>query len=182
MSGISRIRVYMACSLDGYIAGPGDDLSFLPAPSIGAGDAGTGLAFDDFMSQVGALLMGRRTYDVVATMGQWPYGDLPTLVATSRQLEPPTATVRAVSGDIKSLVQQAIDAAAGRDVYLDGGSLVRDAIAAGLVDELCLSIVPVLLGDGVRLFERLSGATQLEFTAHDSFGDGMVQLTARVRR
>ncbi|MFT4628863.1 MAG: dihydrofolate reductase [Myxococcota bacterium] len=181
---MSRVRVYMACSLDGFIAGPDDDLSFLhePAPPTDSPPAPSdALDFDTFMSQVGAMLMGRRSHDVVAAMGVgWPYGEMPVLVATRRELQPAASTVRAVRGDIRSLVDQATVAANGADVYLDGGDLIRQALDAGLVDELCITFVPTLLGgDGVRLFDGLLARTRLEFTAHHAMGH-MLQVTARV--
>jgi len=183
----SRVRVYMACSLDGFIAGPGDDLSFLHEPepegSEPAAPAPTeALEYEAFMSQVGVMLMGRRTHDVVAAMGQWPYGETPVLVATHRPLEPMADTISTVTGDITSLIAQAKEVAGEKDVYLDGGLLIRQAIDAGLVDELCLTYVPILLGDGVRLFDGLEQQTKLEFVAHHRYGPRMLQITMRPRR
>ncbi len=179
----SRVRVYMACSLDGFIAGPNDDLSFLhePGPPAEApAEPSDALSFDGFMAQVGAMLMGRRTHDVIAGLGVWSYGDTPVLVATSRELEPAADTVQAVRGDIVSLVAQARAVAGERDVYLDGGKLIRQALDAGLVDELCITFVPTLLGgEGVRLFDGLLATTKLEFTEHHRMGH-MLQVTARV--
>ncbi|MBW2257712.1 MAG: dihydrofolate reductase [Deltaproteobacteria bacterium] len=185
MSASSRVRVYIACSLDGFIAGPDDDLSWLaasehvpntPAPPTGA------MEFDGFMAQVGALLMGRRTHDVVAGMGQWIYGDMPVLVATHRPLDPMSETVRPISGDITQLVAQAKDTAGDKDVYLDGGTLIRQALDAGLVDELVITFVPVLLAEGIRLFDGLVARQSLEFVAHHRYGHDKLQVTARVRR
>lgn len=182
---MSRVRVYMACSLNGYIAGPGDDLTFLNDPELGAAEGdgpGDGLSFEAFMSEVGALLMGRRTHDVVKGLGVWVYGETPVLVATRRPLDPAAPTVRAVAGDIGALVEAAREAAQGRDVYLDGADLIRQALDAGVVDEICVTVVPTLLpAGGVRLFDGLLRTTKLEFAAPRSLGR-MVQLTARVRR
>jgi dihydrofolate reductase len=182
MSSTSRVRVYMAFSFDGFIAGPGDDLSFLhepPPEGTAPPESSDALGFETFMSQVGAMLMGRRTHDVIAGMGEWIYGDTPVLVATRRALEPTAPTVRAVQGDITTLIAEAKDAAGDKDVYLDGGDLIRQALDAGLVDELCMTMVPVLLGDGIRLFDGLLSRTKLTFTEHHSMGH-MVQITARV--
>ena len=186
MSSSSRVRVYMGCSLDGFIAGPDDDLGFLgePAPETAeATEPSGGLGFDAFMEQVGAMLMGRRTHDVVAGMGVWVYGDTPVLVATHRELAPAADTVRAVSGSIGSLIGQAKEVAGARDVYLDGGDLVRQGLDAGLVDELCITYVPVLLGgEGTRLFDDLTRQTKMEFVEHQRMGH-LLQVTARpVRR
>jgi dihydrofolate reductase len=177
MSDTSRVRVYMACSLDGYIAGPDDDLSWL-APPPGAPEPTGGLGFEAFMAQVGAMLMGRRTHDVVAAMGVWPYGDIPVLVTTRRPLTPAAPTVRAQAGDIADLIAAARQAAGERDVYLDGGDLIRQALDAGLVDELVITVVPVLLAGGIRLFDGLAGRTDLTLVSSQPYGH-MVQLTLR---
>jgi dihydrofolate reductase len=173
----------MACSLDGFIAGKDDDLSWLEPDEGAKGQSDEGAVdFQGFMSEVGALLMGRRTYDVVMGFpGEWPYGDTPVLVATSRSLEGAAPTVRAVSGTTEELIVAARDAAGDKDVYLDGGALIRAALDAGLIDELIMTIVPTVLGDGIPLFTGTKQRHRFEFTGHHSL-DGMVQLHARPRR
>ncbi len=182
MSRTSRVRVYMACSLDGFIAGPDDDLGFLDesAPATAeAGEPSEALGFEAFMEQVGAMLMGRRTHDVIAGMRVWAYGDTPVLVATHRDLEPAADSVRPVTGGIESLIDQAKELAGEKDVYLDGGNLIRQGLDAGLVDELCITYVPVLLGgEGIRLFDDLTRRTKLEFVEHHRMRH-MLQVTAR---
>ena len=219
----AQVRVYVACSLDGFIAGPDHDLTWLPgadgantdgastdaergatpephadspssvrdiaAPSHAAATAGDATApagavgFEQFLGDVGALLMGRGTYDVVAGFGDaWAYGDRPVLVATHRELESPRAQVRRVSGDIRDLVEAALTAAAGRDVYIDGGNLIRQALDAELIDDLILTLVPVVLGAGHALFAGSKQRHTMEFLGHHSFEGGMVQLRARPRR
>lgn len=182
---MSRVRVYLGCSLDGCIAGPGHDISFLEAyaPDPAAASGG-GLGFQDFMAQIGALLMGRRTYQVPLDYDAWHYGDVPVLVATHHPLPPAPRGGRAwaVRGTIEDLVAEAKAAAGDKDVYLDGGDLVRQGLDAGLVDELCLTLLPVVLGRGIRLWEGLQGRTELEFEAPVISGGRMVQVTARVSR
>ena len=176
-----RVRVYIACSVDGFIAGPGNDLSWLPqGPDDLTGPTDPrAVQYEAFMADVGAMLMGRGTYDVVAGFdGPWPYGDTPVVVATSRPLDPLAPTVHAASGDITRLVGRARELAAGRDVYLDGGNLIRQALDAELVDELIITMVPVVLGAGHALFAGVDGRHTLTFDAHYDMG-GMVQLVAR---
>lgn len=113
----------------------------------------------------------------------WPSGDVPVLVATNRTLEGGPPSVQTVSGGIGEIVAQAKQVASDKDVYLDGGGLIRQALDAGLVDELCLTMLPMLHGgEGVRLFDGLLGRTPLEFVSHYAFEQGMVQITARPRR
>ena len=111
----------------------------------------------------------------------WPYGDTPVLVATHRPLEPAAPTVAAVQGSLPELITLAHAAAAGGDIYLDGGTLVQQALNTGLLDELTITWLPVVLGAGVRLFEDLQGSHRLQFTGRAASGGGLVQLTATLR-
>ena len=167
---MSRIRVFIASSLDGFIAGPNDELDWLPE------DDEIEDTFTPFFAEVGALLMGRRTYDVASGFDAWPYGNTPVLVATSRPLDPKRPSVRPVNGSIAELVQQAKTAAATRDVYLDGGALIRSALDAGLVDELTISIIPIVLGRGIPLFANVAHRHRLQLADHRSIGGGLIQL------
>ncbi len=169
-----RIRVFIACSLDGLIAGPDDDLSWLPPPS--EDDHG----FAAFFSEVGALLMGRRTYEVLEGFeGPWPYEERPVLVATHRPLQPSKPTIRPAAGTIERLVAQAREVAKDRDIYVDGGDLIRQALDADLVDEITLTVVPVVLGQGTPLF---AGAQRRAFEV-DSVrpSSGLVQIVLTPR-
>ncbi len=132
--------------------------------------------YEDFMADVGALLMGRRTHDVVQGFDvPWPYGPRPVLVATRRPLEPAADTVRAVRGSIDELVDQALEAAGGKDVYVDGGDIIRQVMDAGRVDELIVTIAPLVLGSGRPLFAGATRRHSLEIVEHTSMG-AMVQL------
>ena len=108
-----------------------------------------------------------------------PYGDRPVLVATHRALDAAAPTVRPVAGDVSELVAAAREAAGDRDVYIDGGDLIRQAMDAGLVDELIVTMVPVLLGAGHALFAGVTKRHTLEFVEHHRFGGSMVQLHCR---
>ena len=174
----SRVRVYVATSIDGFIAGESDDLSWLPSPaSDGVPESGA-LSYEVFMADVGALLMGRRTYDVVRGFDvKWPYGDRPVLVASHRDLDDEApGGVRRVEGSIESLVAEAKEAAAGRDVYVDGGVVIRQACTANLVDELVITVAPVALGSGHSLFGGLEGTYEMEIVNTFRFPGGMLQL------
>lgn len=176
--------VYIACSLDNYIAGPDGDLSWLPGhdgtmPEGRTDDAA--LSFETLMGRTGALLMGRNTYDQVATFvaehgdEAWPYGERPVHVATHRPLEPVRDSVRAVVGDIDALVRDAQRAAGNKDVYLDGGAMIRAALAADNIDRLVLTVVPVALGAGAPLFGGLTERKRFRFE-RAAFYSGMMQL------
>ncbi len=178
-----RVRVYIAASLDGFIAGTHDELDWLPNPSPDAVLPEGALGFEAFMRDVGSMLMGRGTYDVVSRMGgAWFYGDTPVLVATHRPLDPVAPTVRAVTGDIDALLDEALRVADGRDVYVDGGATIRAALDAGRVAALVITVVPVVLGAGKALFAGATRRHPMEIVSHRDYGAGMVQLHLRPRR
>ncbi|MCB9682118.1 MAG: dihydrofolate reductase family protein [Alphaproteobacteria bacterium] len=179
-----RVRAYLGCSLDGCIAGPNHDLSFLMERTPDPDERSEGLDFATFLADVGALLMGRRTYQVLLDFDAWHYGDRPVLVATHHPLPPAPGggDARAVCGPIDQLVASALDAANGRDVYLDGGEIVRQGLDAGVVDELTLTFLPVILGHGIRLWDGLQQRRDLVFGPPRQHVAGMVQLTAQVIR
>jgi len=172
---MSRTRVFIASSLDGFIAGPNDEIDWLS--SDGAEDT-----FTPFFTEVGALLMGRRTYDVASSFDGWPYGDTPVLVATHRPLAAAQPTVRAVSGSIEELIAEAKAAAKGRDVYLDGGALIRCATDAGLVDEITVTLIPIILGAGLPLFAGAGHRHPLDLVSARPIGGGLAELVYRPRR
>lgn len=178
MSG--RVRVFIACSLDGFIAGPGGDLSWLPQPKA---ENPEDYGYNHFFSGIGALLMGRRTFDVVRGFGgRWPYGDTPVIVASRSPVVSNVPSVRGLGGSIRGLLQIASEAAGSRDVYLDGGELIRQALDEDLLDELTVSVVPTVLGAGVPLFSGLRRRRSLTLVASHSFPDGLVQSTYNVDR
>lgn len=173
MTPVGPVRVFIACSLDGFIAGPDGDLDWLP----GDGPPGEDFGFGAHMAATGALLMGRATYDTIAEHGwDWPYGDTPVLVATSRPLQPLAPTVRAVTGTPEELVAAARAAAGERGVYADGGALIRSLVDAGLVDEMVVTVIPVLLGGGPPLFAGVATRRRLELRSTTAFAGGLVQL------
>jgi dihydrofolate reductase len=189
------IRVFIACSLDGFIAGPDDDLSWLPEPVEGQ-DYG----YATHMQDTAALLMGRNTYDVAAKFEPWPYDDTPVFVATNEFLPLVAPTVFGISGDPAELLRAVEyqlgklaaetegDAAPAADgvvatggLYLDGGALIRAFLDVGLVDELTVSVIPVILGEGTPLFAGVSSRRTLELQDVEQFDDGLVQLRYLVR-
>jgi len=169
---MAHVRVFIACSLDGFIAGPNDELDWLPDHGAGAEDT-----FTPFMNQVGALLMGRRTYEAIKDFSDpWPYGDKPILVATRRTFDSTRPTVSSISGAINTMIDAAKRIADARDVYIDGGALIRSAIDASLVDEMIVTMVPKILGAGVPLFAGVTQPVDLRLMESREIGAGMVQL------
>jgi dihydrofolate reductase len=172
----NQVRAFLAISLDGFIAGPDDELDWLG----GHGEGGSEDTFTPFFAEIGAMLMGRRTFDVVSRLGgDWPYGETPVLVATSRLLEPGRSSVRGVHGPIGEMIAEAQRAAGDRDVYVDGGALFRSVLEADLIDELTLTVIPVVLGAGIPLFAG-AGRRKVGLVSAREIGAGMVQLRYRL--
>jgi len=165
-------RVYIACSVDGYIADEDDGLGWLERFDA------TAYGYQDFVAGVGAIILGRRTYEIVRTFGAWPYADHRTFVLATEpvpDLPPDTTWVGEGIGAALSAAKAATD----REVWINGGGqVVRSALAAGLVDRLELFVLPVLLGRGIPLFENGSEATPADLTlvGHDVFADGVVRV------
>ena len=172
---MSNVHVFMAISLDGFIAGPNDEVDWLDVEGIDD-------TFSPFFARVGAMMMGRNTYDLIRSLGEWPYGDKPVFVATSRPLEDPPDAVHPVSGTVEQLVARAKSAAGEGLVYLDGGALVRSALTHGLVDEITLTVIPIILGDGVPLLPGVPERIGLELLSSRQVGGGAVELHYTVPR
>ncbi len=170
------IRVFIAQSLDGFIAGPDDDLSWLPQGDAEAEGVFADSGYAELMEQSAALLMGRRTFDVVGGFGDWPYGDTPVFVATSRPLECDEPTVHPVSGTPHEMLAAVRAEVGDGGIYLDGGALIRSFLNAGLVDEVTVTVIPVILGEGVPLFAGAAGRSALRLEASRDLGAGIVQL------
>ncbi len=169
-----QIRVFIACSLDGFIAGPSDDLSWLPAP-----DPAEDYGYAEHMAETAAILMGRTTYDVVRAFdGPWFYGDTPLFVATTRPLgdDVPVPSVQAISGDPVEMIAAVQEQVGDGGIYIDGGVLIRTVLDAGLIDELVVTVVPVILGEGSPLFAGVVRRHELELIHAEAYDTGLVQL------
>jgi len=182
-----RGDVFIATSVDGYIARPDGTLDWLtgrPAEEeTGDHDPAEDYGYEAFLATVDALMMGRGTFDVVQGFGgDWPYPK-PVYVWTSRpdDIEArPGADVRPVAGSLDDVVGRLRADGIGR-VYVDGGATIRAWLRAGLIDRITLSVVPVLIGDGIPLFGGTGDDIPLELESSRTFPGGMVQRTYVVR-
>jgi dihydrofolate reductase len=169
---------FAAATLDGYIADKDDGIDWLTGfePNYeGAGDEVKG-SIDDFIDNTGALVMGSSTYEFI--LGHdWPYGDRPSWVLSSREL-PDTdgADIRFHNGPVADIHPEMAEAAGDRHLWVVGGGPVASDLAdAGLLDELWVTIVPIVLGSGKPLFSRpIDRAMRLLGTR--TFASGMHEL------
>jgi dihydrofolate reductase len=187
----------MSMSLDGYVTGPRDSREH-PLGEGGEvlhrwfGSDGTEADFavlQEMVDGVGAVLMGRRSYDFCVGEGGWgdggPVGDTPCFVLTHHAPDPADApkVFTFVTDGIESAVAQAKTAAGDRTVGVHGATAAQQALAAGLLDEIQVHLVPVLLGGGVRLFDLLgAGPVDLVRDRVVEAGSGVTHLRFRVAR
>lgn len=172
--GRPRISVYIAHSVDGYIADRDGSLDWL---FTRAALEGEDYGYEEFMGSVDGLAMGRATWDFIADEPSLPFGDRRVYVFTHRAARPRDG-VQFWSRTPQEAVAQ-WQAAGLTRVYVDGGRLISDFLAAGLVDDLVLTVVPVLLGAGSRLFQEIPVLTSLALESSQAYSNGVVQLRYR---
>ncbi|MFD2786267.1 dihydrofolate reductase family protein [Hymenobacter rubripertinctus] len=167
-----KVVLYIATSLDGYIASPDGSVEWLPTPPPGE-DYG----YADFLANADATLLGRATYEQVVESGEWPYPSFTNYVFSRqppRQL--PHESVRFISTDPAAFVRE-LREQPGRTIWLIGGStLASPLLTAGLVDELMLFVVPRLLGAGIPLWRHQDHAQPLHLLRTQTWPDGMTLL------
>ncbi|MDP2188710.1 MAG: dihydrofolate reductase family protein [Sphingobacteriaceae bacterium] len=173
-----KLILYISSSLDGFIAGPNDDLSFLHPMQLEGEDYG----YEAFVDTVDTVIVGRRTYDWVVNQGyDFPHTDKEGYILTS-QPRPNQGSLTFYQGDLKELVQRLKSNNSQKHIFCDGGAeVVHQLLAAQLIDEIILSVVPVLLGAGTRLFKEGRPQQLLELLSSKSFESGLVQLHYRVK-
>lgn len=175
-----QLSLFIACSLDGYIAKPNDDLSFLKMVEKEGEDYG----YAAFIEQIDTIILGRKTYDyVVREIGAEHYdnGERAIYVITS-QKRAAVGRTTFYSGNLKELIQE-LRSKAGKNLYCDGGAeLIHALLQADLIDEIIVSIIPILLGEGVRLFKDGRQEQVLELLTTKTFETGLVQLHYKVKK
>jgi dihydrofolate reductase len=163
--------VFIGTSVDGFIARPNDDLDFLPP------DGGEPHGYDEFIASIDAIVIGRKTFEKVLTMGPWPYGDKRVVVLSSRPLDLSKAvggTVEQMAGTPAEIVSQ-LAASGAHHLYIDGGITIQRFLRAGLIQRLIITRVPVLIGEGVPLFGALPHDIRLRHVATRHYPSGLVQ-------
>ncbi|MEO6392266.1 MAG: dihydrofolate reductase family protein [Pyrinomonadaceae bacterium] len=166
-----RSSIFIATSLDGFIARANDGLDWLPS------DGGEPHGFAEFMASVDALVMGRKTYDVVAAFETWPYGNKPVIVlsATMSELAAPDGVVCELMNATPQEVVEQLAARGFEHLYIDGGITIQRFLEAGLIQRMTITRIPVLLGNGIPLFGDLPQDVRFEHVNTRSFPSGMVQ-------
>lgn len=174
------LSIFIAASLDGYIAKPNDDLSFLKLVEKEGEDYG----YTEFTANIDTIIIGRKTYDwVLGKIGASHYdnGERNVYVIT-RNEKPGVGKTTFYTGDLTELVQQ-LKRENGKNIYCDGGAeIVNELLKNDLIDEFIISVIPVLVGNGTRLFEDGRPEQQLEFLGAKTFDTGLTQLHYKRKR
>ena len=163
--------VFIGASVDGFIARLNDDLDFLPP---GGGEPH---GYNEFIASVDAIVIGRKTFEKVLTLGPWPYGKKRVVVLSSHPIDLSAAVggvVEQMSGSPDEIVSQ-LAASGARHLYIDGGITIQRFLRAGLIQRLIITRVPVLIGEGVPLFGSLPHDILLRHVATRHYPSGLVQ-------
>lgn len=161
--------VFIGTSVDGMIARRDGSVDWLESRGEAAGDAG----FAEFDARIDTILMGRGTYEAIRSFPTWPFGGKPVIVLSTSLTADADGRITVVR-DLTH-AQSALEACRATAVYIDGGRTICSCLAAGLVDELTISQVPFLLGDGIPLFGSLTAGVELTHVSSEVLGGGMVQ-------
>jgi dihydrofolate reductase len=172
------ITLHMVSSLDGFIAKKDNNVSWLESPGS-VYEAGVSISEEEaatFVKTIDCYLLGSRTYEHALELG-WPYGDTPAVVVTGRKLTPARSSVEFYSGDLKTLVDEQL-APRYRNIWLVGGAMLSQRfLKLGLVDEIRLMIAPVLLGEGLRLFDGSLTEERWNLKNVVAYRNGFVELS-----
>jgi dihydrofolate reductase len=166
-----NLSVFCGVSVDGFLARPDHALDFLDA----GGQEPHG--FEEFYASVDVVVIGRRTFEVVLTFGKWFYGSKPVVVLSSRPVDFSSVkggVVEQMSGEPSQIVKQ-LKSRGFKHAYIDGGITIQRFLAAGCIDRLVITRVPVLIGAGIPLFGPLPRDISLRHVATCSYNGGLVQ-------
>jgi dihydrofolate reductase len=175
-----KASVYIATSLDGYIARENGDIDWLAAGD--SEESGEDYGYHEFVDSVDVLVMGRHSYEKVLSFGKWPYGNKPVVVLSSRALHIPSdiaQTVESKSGSPAEVVKQLAERGA-KHLYIDGGQTIQGFLNASLIQQLIITRIPILIGRGIPLFGPLNRDLKLRHIETRSFATGLVQSRYQV--
>lgn len=170
------VSVFVGVSVDGFLARPNHDLDWLPE---GGGEPH---GYDEFLADIDALVIGRKTFEKVLTFSPWPYGDKRVVVLSHQALD----LSKVVGGRVEQMAGPPADLthrlaqSGARNLYVDGGLTIQGFLRAGLVERLIITRVPVLLGAGIPLFGTLPQDVHLQHIHTLAYASGLVQSEYRV--
>jgi dihydrofolate reductase len=178
----STVTLHVVSSLDGFIARNDNSVSWLDSSGdiyeAGVAEESAQASAQAIISSIDCYVLGSRTYEHALQLG-WPYSDTPTVVVTNRDLPPARKSVEFYSGDLKKLVDEILAPRYGNIWLVGGAMLCQSFLRLGLVDEIRLAVMPVLLGDGLRLFGNSCPETRWRLKDVIAYKTGLVELLYR---
>lgn len=182
-----KCSVYIATSADGYIATLDGGVDWLhTAGNLDADMGSEDMGFKPYMDSVDCMIMGRKCMEMISSMNltpaQWIYGDMPIIVLSNTVKEPPEdllGKVEMYSGDIHDLILK-LENSGHKHAYIDGGATITSFINHKLIDEMTITQVPVLLGEGLPLFGKINQSIKLEKSEASAFPNDFIQVRYRV--
>ena len=174
---MKKCKLFIAASLDGYIAREDGSLDWLDTiPNPDQLDHG----YYPFYDSIDTILMGRKTYEEVLGFGvDWPYPDCKTYILSSKEVAIKTENTFLINDPLKDKIHEWVNED-GKDIWVcGGGQLISSMLDLGLIDEMLISITPVILGAGIPLFPNSPKETKLKLIKSESFDTGFVNLTYR---
>jgi len=181
----SGVTIHMAASLDGFIARKHGRVDWMETKDDFAGGDTLDPAFVAFLKSIDCYVMGSKTYETALNFEAkglgWAYGDKPLFVLTSRKLPRTRDTVEFYSGDLAQFVNGRLRPAFRSIWFVGGGSVSGECLRLGLADKVRYSILPILIGDGTRFFEKLDKDVALHLTEVKGYKSGVVALCYEVR-
>ncbi len=179
---LAKCSVFIATSLDGFISRNDGSIDWLMKANTLA-PAGEDGGYKSFMSTVDGLVMGRHSFEKVLSFDSWPYGDLPVVVMSSHPIKIPEHLKTYVSTSVETPVElvRRLTKQGFKHLYIDGGITIQKFLAADLINELTLTLIPVLLGSGRPLFGSLVHDIELDLLEAKCLGGGFAQLKYRIK-
>jgi dihydrofolate reductase len=170
---IMKNIIYIAVSLDGYIASEDGGIEWLmdiPNPD------GSDYGFGEFMEAIDAVVMGRNTFEQVLTFGQWPYNKTVFVLSNSLKTIPVElqGKVEILRGDPNTIVDQ-LNSRDYNNLYIDGGKTIQKFLQHNLIDELIISTIPILLGKGIPLFKKIENEQKYEHVKTEVYQNTIVK-------
>jgi dihydrofolate reductase len=168
--------VFVGTSVDGFIARLNGSFDFLPE---GGGEPH---GYNEFFASVDVLVIGRKTFEIVLALLEWPYGDKRVIVLSTRKLDlskVPAGLVEQMQGSPREIVSK-LEAQGIRHVYVDGGITVQRFLREGLIQRLIITRVPVLIGEGIPLFGSLPKDVRLQHVKTQHYASGLVKTEYRI--
>ena len=183
----SRVTIHMAASLDGFIARTDGGVDWIEtADDFAGGETMDPQAVAAFLATIDCYVMGSRTYETAlgfeAQGAGWAYGDTPTFVLTSRDLPRTRDSVTFHAGDLTQFVNERLRPTFRNIWCVGGGAVTAECLRRGLADEVRYSVLPVLIGDGIRFFDTLDDDIPLHLAEVKGYKNGVVGLRYEIRR